>query len=300
MFNIKSLFNFVTGAAFRFHLTPEELIAKGIADEAAAKALAATEAARVAAEAAAAETARLAAEAAAIEAAKLKPTDKEAKLLKEVMEKKAALKAAEEARLAAETKLKDFEGIDPAEVRALATAKKAAEEAALVAKGDWERLKSKMAEEHVKDKATVTGQLDLANAEKTKLVAQIAELTVGNAFGTSKFVTEGLTLTPVKARVIYGSHFEFKDGAVVAYDKPAGSSERTMLVDATGNALPFDAAMTKIIDADVDRDQLLRSKAKAGAGSRTETAAAAAAAAATAPVTGLSKIAAGLAKGIGK
>jgi len=298
-------------------MTPQEKIAAELAaQQAAATAAAEAETKRLADEAAAAAAKVIADEAAAAAlaaAGKDKPTDAEAKLLKEVMEKKAALQAANEAKVALEAKLKAFDGLDATEIRALAEAKRVADEASLVAKGDWERLKTQMADTHGKEKATLVTQLEAANTAKSALVSQIAELTVGNAFGTSKFVTEALTLTPNKARVIYGGHFEFKDGVVTGFDKPAGASDRTPLVDASGNALAFDDAMTKIVEADSDRDQLLKSRSKSGSGGSAAAAAAAAAAATAAAAaaalaagssaakgSGLSKIAAGLAKGIGK
>lgn len=72
-----------------------------------------------------------------------------------------------------------------------------------------------------------------------------------------------------KVRALYGTHFEFNDGQIVAYDKPAGAAERTMLVDGKGDPLSFEESIKKIIDADADRDQLIKSKTKPGAGSVT-------------------------------
>ena len=75
-------------------------------------------------------------------------------------------------------------------------------------------------------------------------------------------------MTPAKARVIYGSHFEVgEDGNVVGYDKPAGQKERAVLVDGEGKPLPFEAAIERILRADPEADALLRSEAKQGAGS---------------------------------
>ena len=99
-----------------------------------------------------------------------------------------------------------------------------------------------------------------------------------------------------KARVLYGTHFEFKDGAIVAYDKPAGSAERNILVDAKGDPLSFEAAIKKIVEADPDKDQLLKSKIKPGAGSKTTSKAAAPAEKLEQP-TGVSRISAAISKG---
>lgn len=198
-----------------------------------------------------------------------KPSDAEAKLLKEVMDKKTKLKAAEDKSSQLEARLREFDGIDPVAVKALLQQQKDAETAQLEAKGEWGRLKSQIVEAHGKEIEGVKGQLSTVEAENAKLRATIAELTVGNAFTSSQFIKEDLTLPTSKVRVFYGSHFEFVDGKVVAFDKPAGAADRTPLVDAKGDPLAFEDALKKIVDGDPDRDQILKSKMKAGAGSKT-------------------------------
>lgn len=198
-----------------------------------------------------------------------KPSDSEAKLIKEVMDKKTKLKAAEEKVGTLEARLAQFDGIDPEAVRALLKQQKDAETAQLEAKGEWGRLKEQMVTQHTQEVGTVKEQLSASQAEVSRLQGVIAELTVGNAFASSQFIKEDLTLPTSKVRVFYGNHFEFKDGQVVAFDKPAGAAERTMLVDAKGEPLKFEDALKKIVDGDPDRDQILKSKMKAGAGSKT-------------------------------
>lgn len=196
-------------------------------------------------------------------------SDAEAKLLKEVMDKKNALKKQQEALAAAEEKLKRFDGIDPDAVRVLLAEKDAQEAKALEAKGDWERLKSKMAEEHNKDKATLVAELEALREKDSANASLVSELTIGGSFSQSEFIREELALTPSKARIVYGSHFSFDEGNIVGYDKPVGAKDRTMLVDAQGDPMPFEAALRKIVDADPDRDRLLLSKVKTGAKSGT-------------------------------
>lgn len=206
------------------------------------------------------------------------PTDAEAKLLKEVMEKKQAAKAAQERAAALEAekaalaeKLQAFDGVDLEQVKALLKEKQDRETQELERKGEWDRLKAQMVEAHNKELNTVRTEYEtrVKELEGTlgKTGKQIHELTIGRSFSESPFIREGLTLTPGKARVIYGAHFELQDGKVVAFDKPAGSSDRTMLIDGDGNPLAFDKAMEKLVELDPDRDNLLRSKVKAGSGS---------------------------------
>jgi hypothetical protein len=203
---------------------------------------------------------------------KKKPSDSEAVLLKEVMKKKEALRKTEEKVADLESKLKQFDGIDVESVRALLNEKKTQETKKLEEKGEWERLKNQIVEEHTKEKQTLAERVAAAEANLSKAASTISELTVGNAFAQSQFIQSELTesWTPAKVRVVYGQHFEFVDGRVIAFDKPAGAAERTPLVDSQGEPLSFEQAMRKIIDADPDRDRMLRSKMKQGAGSKTD------------------------------
>lgn len=200
---------------------------------------------------------------------KAKPSDAEAKLLKEVMDRKRALETANQQLSQANAKLKDFEGLDIAKVRQMLADAEEAERKQAEARGDYEKLKKQMADSHATEKTTLQSQVEAAAQANAQLQKQIADLTVGGSFSQSSFIGEDLTLPVSKARALYGSHFEFKDGAVVGFDKPAGAADRAPLVNAAGNPLSFDEALRKIVDADPDKDQLYRSKVKPGAGSTT-------------------------------
>lgn len=226
--------------------------------------------AEAAAQAALAATAAAAeAEAAAALAASgaKKPSDEEARLLKENMKKKADLATAATELAKLQGQLKAFEGIDPEAVRKILSEQKNAEEAQLLAKGDFERLKARMAEEHGKETTTLRAELAELKASLGKASGAINELSIGTQFGQSKFIAEDMTLTASKAKIVYASHFDLEDGKVVGYDKPRGDAKRTALVDQYGNAVGFDEAMRKIVEADPEKEDLLRSKVKPGAGS---------------------------------
>lgn len=211
-----------------------------------------------------------------------KPSDAEAKLLKEVMEKKEALIKQKQATEQAEARAKEleavaakFEGIDLEQVKELLKEKADRETADLEKRGEFDRVKAQMLEQHKKEleeaKATEgTRAAELAEKLATR-EKQINELTIGRGFSESNFIREDLTLTPSKARIIYGAHFELQDGKIVAYDKPAGTDTRTPLVDANGDPLDFEKAIAKLVDADPDRDNLLKSKIRSGAGSENDT-----------------------------
>lgn len=198
-----------------------------------------------------------------------KPTDREAELLKDVMSKKKRLGTVETELAQANARLKEFDGIDPNAVRELLTKQKEAEKTAAEAKGDFERVKKMMADEHAVELKSVKDALAAKDSETAKLLGTINNLTIGQSFATSSFVNEELVLTPNKARVIYGDFFEVEGDAAVAYDKPKGAGERTKLVDGSGNPLAFDAAIRKLVEADPDRERIVKSKMQPGAGSRT-------------------------------
>jgi len=240
----------------------------GVDDAAAAAAAKAKAEAEAAAAAASGEGAR-------------KTSDEEARLLKENMQKKEALRKKDEEIAALK---KSVEGLDLDAVRKLLAEQKTAEEKALEAKGDYERLKARMAEEHAKEIKTLKDQLAQEASERAKLV--------GSQFAQSKFIADELTLTPAKARVIYADHFDLEDGKVVGYDKPRGAANRTALVDQYGTPVAFDQALAKIVDLDPDKDHLIKSKVKAGAGSQTSRASGVQKQ--EVPADGISKISAGL------
>ncbi len=194
-----------------------------------------------------------------------------AKLLKEVMKKKTALKDATKAADAANAALAAYEGLDPAKVKALAKAAADAEAAEAEARGDFDRVKAMMVEEHNKEKQTLQEQIEQLNAARKADQAVIADLTIGNSFSSSTYIKDELLLTPNKARKLYGAHFETIDGKTVAFDKPAGEQGRTMMVNGSGEPLSFDEGLKRLIEADPDRDTLVKVKLKQGGHSSTTT-----------------------------
>ncbi|MPQ56295.1 DUF6651 domain-containing protein [Duganella sp. FT27W] len=199
-----------------------------------------------------------------------KPTDEEARLLKEVMQKKDALKRTESDLASAQARLKEFDGIDPAAVRKLIADQTAADEAQLVAKGEYETLKARMADEHGKTTKQLQDQIEVLRAALAGKDKVVDELSVGQKFAQSKLIAEELTMTSSKARIVYGTHFDVVDGNVVAYDKPRGEAGRAPLVDQYGTNVDFETALRKICEADPDKEHLFRSKAKQGAGSESK------------------------------
>jgi myosin heavy subunit len=232
---------------------------------------AAAEAARkAAAELALAEAARLAAE----EAGKTKTAE----------EAKAALDAATAELEELKTKLASFDGVDPEVAKAnakkveeaekaAAEAKKAAkdaEKARAQAENDVTKLREIQAEEHKAELDRVKAEKEARDSEVTTLQEQLNNIRVENAFANSKFITEQTILTGGKAQRLFGDYVDVVDGQAVVYDAPRGDEKRAKVMDSKGNALPFNDAIAKVINADPDKDSLLKSKTKPGTGSKTE------------------------------
>jgi len=200
-----------------------------------------------------------------------KPSEREAELLKETMQRKKQLKEKDEALAELQKKLKAWEGLNPDEVKSLVQAQKEAETRKLEEKGQFEKVKEQMNEAHAAELQKLQEQIESLNKELSGRDSQIEDLSIGNTFSASKFIADELTLPVSKARTLYGAHFERgEDGRIVGYDKPRGSEARAPYVDASGEPLAFDAALKKIVDSDPDKDSLYRSKAKPGAGSGTD------------------------------
>lgn len=227
-------------------------------------------------------------------------SDADAKILRDLMKHKGRARELEGELSAVREQLARFEGLDPQKMRELLKKEEDAERAAAEARGEYDRIIKQMGERHLSEKQLLEQRTEELARSNSALAQQIAELTVGQAFGASQFVAKDLTLTPTKARVIYGAHFEFKDGKVVGYDKPAGASERTVLVDSAGEPLSFDEALRALVNKDPERDHMLRTSAKSGAGSASSNskasrkAAEESAARAASQLRGADKISAGL------
>lgn len=204
--------------------------------------------------------------------AELRKTKKaSADLLKENMKRK------EKERTLAD-KLSQYGDIDPERARQLLEAqqtaeneRRKAEQDELERRGNFDAVKKQMIEAHQNELAQRDERYSALENENAALKAQLVEMTVGASFSSSNFLREKVLMTPAKARVIYGSHFEVgEDGSVVGYDKPAGQKERAVLVDGEGKPLPFESAIERILRSDPEADALLRSEAKQGAGSTTK------------------------------
>lgn len=203
-----------------------------------------------------------------------KPTESEAKLLRDVMKWKDKARTTEEQLGGLKGELSKFQealgDLDVDEVKQLIEAKKTAEKEELEKKGEYERLTERMNKEHQKQLDAATEELNTVKSQLEAANAQIEELTLGNSFANSRFVREESTLPPSIARTTFGAYFEREDGKIVGYDKPRGEKNRTPIVDSKGEPKSFDEALQEIYTIHPDSETLFKSKRKPGANSQSD------------------------------
>lgn len=190
-----------------------------------------------------------------------------------------ATAAAEEAKAEAarlQAIVDSYAGIDPekaksdaAAVAAAEAARIEAEKAAAKAEGNFEKLREIQTAEANAAIEAANAAREAAEKAAADARAELSRARVETAFANSRFLTENTILTGPKAQRLFADHVEIEDGRVVVYDKPAGEAKRAKVMDNKGNPLTFDAAIEKVINADPDKDTLLKSKTTAGAGSST-------------------------------
>jgi hypothetical protein len=217
-----------------------------------------------------------------------KPTlsDKEAELVREVMQKKEKIETLATTNEQIKSELNElkakFDGIDPEAFKQMQRDNQERRERELENNQDWATLKAEMEERFESERQQIieqnrTGYEQKINEHQTeaqKLQQQleqsnalIEELTVGNEFGQSQFIAKHLAPSTAKIRKLYGEHFEVEDGKVVAYDKPRGAEKRHPLINGDGKPLNFDLALQKIVDSDPDKDTILKATQQSGSDS---------------------------------
>lgn len=203
-------------------------------------------------------------------------SESEAKLLKEVMKyKEERNKSRDEASKLSE-QLKKFDGINLEEVTKLIKQQKDNEKKELESKGEYQRIieqnNKEWEDKYGKTVSELQAEINSLKSEIDNTKKQNLEKDKNNKFANSTFVRNELIVSGSKVERLYGSHFEYnEDGELIAYDKPAGYSDRTPIVNAQGKPASFEESLEKIIKADADSQPLFKSKVKSGANSKTDT-----------------------------
>lgn len=197
---------------------------------------------------------------------KPKPSDAEARLLRDAMKHKARAKELQDQLKAIQAALGDTK---PDDIKQILTERKEAERLAMEKRGEYDRILEQVKSEHESQVSTLQQEIADLQAKLGEKDGKLEDLTVGQVFNDSSFIRES-SLIPVSiARKEFGQFVEIVDGVPVVYDKPRGAQERTPLVDGSGKPKSFDEAIAFLYSKHPDAPSLLRSKAKPGAGSLT-------------------------------
>lgn len=191
-----------------------------------------------------------------------KPSDAEAKLLKEVM-------ALKEKQRVADAELKAYKDAagdsKPEDLKTLIDAKKAADVAALEKRGEYDRILEQVKTEHAKELDTLRTELEATKLLVSQKDDSLVELTVGRAFSESAFIREKSVIPASIARKEFGTHVDIVDGVAVVYDKPRGAAERTPIVGADGKAKSFEEGIAAVYASHPDATGLIKAAGKPGA-----------------------------------
>lgn len=158
---------------------------------------------------------------------------------------------------AAEGKLKTFDGIEDPEA-----AKKAL---GTVANLDAKKLIDAGEAEKVRAEITKAFEAKLADAgaQTETLRAQLYGQMVGGAFSRSKFVSDKLAIPSDLVEARFGKHFAVKDGKVIATD---ANGNTIFSPSNPGEPADFDEALTHLVNAYPQKDQILKGTGAGGGG----------------------------------
>lgn len=154
-----------------------------------------------------------------------------------------------------EKALKEFEGLDPKDVRKALETVKNLDHKKLVDAGEVDRVKEEVAK-------ALQPKIDEANTRAEKLELQLREEKIGGSFARSKFITDKLAIPSDMVQARFGSAFKIEDGKVVAYTGDNKIFSRTK----PGDIADFDEALEILIEAYPQRDHILKGSGASGGG----------------------------------
>jgi len=138
----------------------------------------------------------------------------------------------------------------------------------LIDAGEVEKVKAEIKKVFEDENTTLKQKI----AEKDEILQKalsekdniIYKLTVSNKFASSPFIKEKTVYTPTKMEKIYGDHFKVEEGKPVGYLK----DEKIYSKKEPGELASFEEALSIIIDADPEKDEILKGTQQSGSGSQ--------------------------------
>lgn len=157
---------------------------------------------------------------------------------------------------AAEGKLKAFDGIDASlAAQALDTVSKL-DQKKLIDAGEVDKVRSEITKNW-------EGKLTESQAQVQALQQQLHGELIGGSFARSKVIAEKLAIPADLVQAAFGSAFKVENGRIVAYDKQG------QVIYSKANPSEhagFDEALSILVDAYPNKDQILRGSGANGSG----------------------------------
>ena len=156
----------------------------------------------------------------------------------------------------AETALKAFEGLDPSAARSALDTVSKLDQKALVDAGQVDQVRNEVKSQY----ETLLAEKDTAlNSTLTRL----NDTLLANAFGSSKFVQEKISVPAEMFQATFARNFKVEDGKVLAVGadgKPIYSKSRI------GEVADFDEAVSILVEGYSHKDAILKAPSKGGSG----------------------------------
>lgn len=157
---------------------------------------------------------------------------------------------------AAETKLEAFKGIDATKAReALDTVSKI-DQKKLIDAGEVDKVRQSIGAEW-------QGKLDEAIKATEAANARADNYLLNNAFSTSKFIGDKLTIPADMVQATFGRNFKVEDGKIVAYDN---NGNKLSSPARAGEFANMDEALSMLVDGYAGKSHILKGGNHQGSG----------------------------------
>lgn len=156
----------------------------------------------------------------------------------------------------AEKTLKAFEGVDPEKARSALDTITKLDQKKLIDAGEVDKVRAEI----TKNWET---KLTEVSTQKQQLEQQLQNELIGGSFARSKVVAEKLAIPADLVQAAFGSQFKVENGAVVAYDK---QGQAIYSKANPSQHADFDEALSALIDAYPNKDQILKGNGASGSG----------------------------------
>lgn len=172
-----------------------------------------------------------------------------------------------EAKEAAEQKVAAFGEIDPEAAKAALQTVADLDSGALLTADKVAELRTgitaSVEKRYTGDINTLKAQLQAKTESEQKLTQNLHSEKLSNAFATSKYVGEKMSIPAQAAQKIFGDQFKIEEGKIVAYD---ANGQKMFSQARPGQDPDFDEAIELVVGSSSYRDSILKGKGQNGGG----------------------------------